>query len=108
CLRCTIHRNREDLWMSAVRARPVYGSIRWACRPRSGIVNRAVEAILGPHLLRCPRWIRDRRRGCSHMATNWTAGLDPHIAPDLPHSALVVIDTQIDFVDGGASPIAGT
>lgn len=42
------------------------------------------------------------------MATNWTAGLDPHIAPDLAHSALVVIDTQIDFVDGGASPIAGT
>ena len=47
-------------------------------------------------------------RGCVHVATNWTAGLDPYIAPDLAHSALVVIDTQIDFVDGGASPIAGT
>lgn len=34
--------------------------------------------------------------------------LDPHIAPQLDRSALVVIDTQVDFVDGGASPIAGT
>ncbi len=37
-----------------------------------------------------------------------TAGLDPHIAPQLDRSALVVIDTQNDFADGGASPVAGT
>ncbi len=40
--------------------------------------------------------------------TTWTSGLDVHIAPDLSRSALVVIDTQVDFVDGGASPIPGT
>lgn len=33
---------------------------------------------------------------------------DPHIAPELARSALLVIDTQVDFLDGGASPIAGT
>jgi len=38
----------------------------------------------------------------------WLTDLDPHVAPDLSHSALLVIDTQVDFVDGGASPIAGT
>ncbi|MGH4007454.1 MAG: cysteine hydrolase family protein [Pseudonocardiaceae bacterium] len=40
--------------------------------------------------------------------TTWTSGLDVHIAPDLSRSALVVIDTQVDFLDGGASPIPGT
>ncbi|MGH3815315.1 MAG: cysteine hydrolase family protein [Pseudonocardiaceae bacterium] len=40
--------------------------------------------------------------------TTWTSGLDAHIAPDLGRSALVVIDTQVDFVDGGANPIPGT
>ena len=34
--------------------------------------------------------------------------LDPHIAPEIDRSVLVVIDTQVDFVDGGASPIPGT
>ncbi|MGH3824447.1 MAG: cysteine hydrolase family protein, partial [Pseudonocardiaceae bacterium] len=34
--------------------------------------------------------------------------LDPHIAPQLARSALLVIDTQVDFVDGGAFPIPGT
>ena len=34
--------------------------------------------------------------------------LDPHIAPELDRSVLVVTDTQVDFVDGGASPIPGT
>lgn len=34
--------------------------------------------------------------------------LDPHIAPQLDHSALLVIDTQVDFVDGGTFPIPGT
>jgi nicotinamidase-related amidase len=34
--------------------------------------------------------------------------LDPHITPQLAHSALLVIDTQMDFVDGGAFPIPGT
>jgi nicotinamidase-related amidase len=38
----------------------------------------------------------------------WTSGLDAHIAPDLGRSALVIIDTQVDFVDGGACPIPGT
>lgn len=33
---------------------------------------------------------------------------DPHIAPELERAALVIIDTQVDFLDGGASPIAGT
>jgi nicotinamidase-related amidase len=34
--------------------------------------------------------------------------LDRHIAPDLRRSALVVIDTQNDFVDGGSNAIHGT
>ncbi len=34
--------------------------------------------------------------------------LDPHLVPDLRQSAIVVIDTQNDFVDGGSSPIPGT
>jgi nicotinamidase-related amidase len=33
---------------------------------------------------------------------------DPFTAPDFESSALLVIDTQVDFLDGGASPIAGT
>ena len=40
--------------------------------------------------------------------TAFSSGVDQHIAPELASSALVVIDTQVDFVDGGASPIAGT
>jgi len=36
------------------------------------------------------------------------SALDPHIAPELDRSALLVIDTQVDFVDGGATPIPGT
>jgi nicotinamidase-related amidase len=38
----------------------------------------------------------------------WPDDLDPHVVPELDRSALVVIDTQVDFVDGGASPIPGT
>jgi len=38
----------------------------------------------------------------------WPGDLDPHTAPQLEKSALVVIDAQVDFVDGGASPIPGT
>ncbi|MHB8188226.1 MAG: cysteine hydrolase family protein [Dermatophilaceae bacterium] len=38
----------------------------------------------------------------------FSSGVDQYIAPELDRSALVVIDTQVDFVDGGASPIAGT
>jgi nicotinamidase-related amidase len=34
--------------------------------------------------------------------------LDPHITPQLDRSALLVIDTQVDFVDGGAFPVPGT
>ncbi len=37
-----------------------------------------------------------------------TTGGDPHTAPELDRSALVVIDTQVDFCDGGSSPIPGT
>ncbi len=33
---------------------------------------------------------------------------DPHTTPELDRSALVVIDTQVDFCDRGASPVAGT
>src|ERR671916_1929754 len=40
--------------------------------------------------------------------TTWVSGLDVHIAPDVDRSVLVVIDTQVDFVDGGACPIPGT
>ena len=40
--------------------------------------------------------------------TTWTNSLDAHIAPDLGRSALIVIDTQVDFIDGGAWPIPGT
>jgi len=38
----------------------------------------------------------------------WPTDLDPYITPKLNRSALVVIDTQVDFLDGGASPIPGT
>jgi nicotinamidase-related amidase len=38
----------------------------------------------------------------------WPVDLDPHIEPQLERAALLVIDTQVDFVDGGASPIPGT
>lgn len=34
--------------------------------------------------------------------------LDPHIAPHFDRAALVVIDTQVDFAEGGRSPVAGT
>lgn len=33
---------------------------------------------------------------------------DPYTAPQLDRSALLVIDTQVDFLDGGSSPIPGT
>jgi hypothetical protein len=39
---------------------------------------------------------------------HWKAGLDPHIVPELARSALVVIDTQKDFLDDGSSGVAGT
>jgi nicotinamidase-related amidase len=38
----------------------------------------------------------------------WPEDLDPYITPELDRSALVVIDTQADFLDNGASPIPGT
>lgn len=38
----------------------------------------------------------------------WPEDLDRHIAPELDRSALVVIDSQVDFVDDGASVIPGT
>ncbi len=41
------------------------------------------------------------------MTTPTTVG-DPHTSPELDRSALIVIDTQVDFCDGGTSPIPGT
>lgn len=41
-------------------------------------------------------------------ATGRWAAEDPHTRPELDRSALLVIDTQVDFLDGGASPIPGT
>ncbi len=41
------------------------------------------------------------------MAIPPTGG-DPHTTPELNLSVLIVIDTQVDFCDGGASPITGT
>ena len=38
----------------------------------------------------------------------WPADVDEHIAPEPERSALLVIDTQVDFLDGGSSPIPGT
>ncbi len=35
----------------------------------------------------------------------WPEDLDPYITPELDRSALVVINTQADFLDDGASPI---
>lgn len=40
--------------------------------------------------------------------TAFSSTVDPHIAPKLDSSALIVIDTQVDFTDGGASPVPGT
>lgn len=38
----------------------------------------------------------------------WSSDVDPHIAPQLERSTLLIIDTQVDFLDGGASAIPGT
>ncbi len=43
-----------------------------------------------------------------NVAPTWTAEADEHVAPRPESSALLIIDTQVDFVDGGASPIDGT
>ncbi|RZU31808.1 cysteine hydrolase family protein [Blastococcus saxobsidens] len=42
------------------------------------------------------------------MGAGWPTDVDPHLAPEPERSALLVIDTQVDFLDGGSSPIAGT
>ncbi|SNR90790.1 cysteine hydrolase family protein [Blastococcus mobilis] len=42
------------------------------------------------------------------MVPGWPADVDAHLAPEPDRSALLVIDTQIDFLDGGSSPVAGT
>jgi nicotinamidase-related amidase len=44
----------------------------------------------------------------STPGTSWPGPVDEHIAPRLATSALLIIDTQVDFVDGGRSPIPGT
>ncbi|MDQ2722706.1 MAG: cysteine hydrolase [Actinomycetota bacterium] len=38
----------------------------------------------------------------------WPGTVDEHIAPRLSTSALLIIDAQVDFVDGGVSPVEGT
>jgi nitronate monooxygenase len=40
--------------------------------------------------------------------TDWNAALDPCLRPDLSRSALLVIDMQRDFSDGGAMAVPGT
>jgi len=40
--------------------------------------------------------------------SNWTLSTDSYVAPEMARSALVIIDTQVDFVDGGSNPIEGT
>jgi nicotinamidase-related amidase len=42
------------------------------------------------------------------VESTWVAGVDGHVEPELATCALLIIDTQVDFVDGGASPIEGT
>jgi nicotinamidase-related amidase len=44
----------------------------------------------------------------SESISNWTLSTDSYVAPEMARSALVIIDTQVDFVDGGSSPIEGT
>jgi nicotinamidase-related amidase len=44
----------------------------------------------------------------SESISNWTLSTDSYITPEMARSALVIIDTQVDFVDGGSSPIEGT
>ena len=34
--------------------------------------------------------------------------VDPHLAPEFGRAALLVVDVQVDFLDEGSSPIAGT
>ncbi len=38
------------------------------------------------------------------VESTWVAGVDGHIEPKMATAALLIIDTQADFVDGGASP----
>jgi nicotinamidase-related amidase len=40
------------------------------------------------------------------LARSWD--VDPHVAPELHRAALLVVDVQVDFLDGGASAIPGT
>src|SRR5512142_1164651 len=40
--------------------------------------------------------------------TSWLEEGDPYTRPEPGSSALLVIDTQVDFVAGGAYPVAGT
>ncbi|MDG3009109.1 cysteine hydrolase [Rhodococcus sp. D2-41] len=39
---------------------------------------------------------------------SWTDVTDSYTVPQFDHSALVLIDVQRDFLDGGALPVAGT
>ncbi|MGY2065998.1 cysteine hydrolase family protein [Blastococcus sp. SYSU DS0619] len=42
------------------------------------------------------------------MFPDWPTDVDPLVAPELDRAALLVIDTQVDFLDDGSSPVAGT
>jgi nicotinamidase-related amidase len=63
----------------------------------------------GPPSRRLARRQLELRAVISNDAvSNWTNGIDGYVAPEMARSALVVIDTQVDFVDGGSMPIEGT
>lgn len=46
--------------------------------------------------------------GDSVVTPTWDAETDEPITPHVQSSVLLIIDTQVDFVEGGTSPIAGT
>jgi len=36
----------------------------------------------------------------AEVESTWVAGVDGHVEPEMANSALLIIDTQADFVDG--------
>ncbi|WP_208092371.1 cysteine hydrolase family protein [Blastococcus xanthinilyticus] len=46
--------------------------------------------------------------GGGAVLPGWPVDVDPHLSPEPDRAALLVIDTQVDFLDGGSSTIAGT
>src|SRR5690606_19077971 len=53
-------------------------------------------------------WTRRRRAMTTTAAATRDEGVDPFLAPHWGTSALLVIDTQVDFAEGGSTPVAGT